>query len=306
MVGVVVLVGLIGLAWMMAEFGSKLALPFQDKMMPVRFHAARADGLSQGSGINYRGVTVGRVENVVRDNDQIHVWIDASVDAAPPLPANVQAVIRTNGFVGNGASLVLELTDATPSGQMKPDQQIEAKFVGLDLIPPEATELVAELRTMVKQFREANVVAHVDAQVQKVGTLLDSVNSIVSDNKLHDDLKASLANIRETTERAKAVSGKFDTITSNFDQLTAKANTTVNDISKQTTDRMNEVSKLLATVQGITEKVNNGQGTAGQLINDPKLYQSLVDTTRELNATVVDLKRLVEQWEQEGVSLKLK
>ena len=31
----------------------------------------------------------------------------------------------------------------------------------------------------------------------------------------------------------------------------------------------------------------------------------LVLTTQELNATVKDLKRLVEQWEQEGVSLKV-
>jgi hypothetical protein len=41
-------------------------------------------------------------------------------------------------------------------------------------------------------------------------------------------------------------------------------------------------------------------------MNDPKLYQSLVETTMELNATVKDLHRLVEQWEQEGVTLKLK
>jgi hypothetical protein len=31
-----------------------------------------------------------------------------------------------------------------------------------------------------------------------------------------------------------------------------------------------------------------------------------VDTIQEVDATVQDLKRLVEQWEQEGVSLHLK
>jgi hypothetical protein len=41
-------------------------------------------------------------------------------------------------------------------------------------------------------------------------------------------------------------------------------------------------------------------------MNDPRLYQSLVDTSRELNATVTDLRLLIEQWEQEGVPLKLK
>ena len=34
-------------------------------------------------------------------------------------------------------------------------------------------------------------------------------------------------------------------------------------------------------VSGGTAKIDSGQGTAGQLINDPKLYQSLVDTARD-------------------------
>ena len=58
--------------------------------------------------------------------------------------------------------------------------------------------------------------------------------------------------------------------------------------------------------QSIAEKVEKGQGTAGALVNDPKLYESLVDTSRELNLTIKDLQRLVQQWEQEGVTLKLK
>ena len=56
----------------------------------------------------------------------------------------------------------------------------------------------------------------------------------------------------------------------------------------------------------ILARLIDGQGTAGQMVNDPKLYQALVDSARELNLTITDLRRLVEQWEQEGVYLKLK
>ena len=48
-----------------------------------------------------------------------------------------------------------------------------------------------------------------------------------------------------------------------------------------------------------------GPALAGLLINDAKLYESLVATARELNLTITDLKRLVQQWEQEGVYIKL-
>jgi hypothetical protein len=69
---------------------------------------------------------------------------------------------------------------------------------------------------------------------------------------------------------------------------------------------MLQVSKSLDSIQAITGKVNAGEGTAGMLVNDPKLYQSLVENSRELNLTITDLRRLVDQWEQEGVTLKLK
>ena len=42
------------------------------------------------------------------------------------------------------------------------------------------------------------------------------------------------------------------------------------------------------------------------MARDIDAYQRLVDTSRELNLTVKDLKRLVEQWEQEGVSMQLR
>jgi hypothetical protein len=63
---------------------------------------------------------------------------------------------------------------------------------------------------------------------------------------------------------------------------------------------------LLASVQDITEKLNKGQGTAGQLLNDPRLYQALVDSAKQLSLTVGELRLLVEQWQQEGVGFKLK
>jgi phospholipid/cholesterol/gamma-HCH transport system substrate-binding protein len=77
-------------------------------------------------------------------------------------------------------------------------------------------------------------------------------------------------------------------------------------VTSQVNDRMMQLSKLLDTFQSISSKIDQGNGTAGMLMNDPKLYQNLVETTREMNETIADLKRLVEQWEQEGVSLKMK
>jgi phospholipid/cholesterol/gamma-HCH transport system substrate-binding protein len=83
------------------------------------------------------------------------------------------------------------------------------------------------------------------------------------------------------------------------------ANTNIESVGKQLGDRLEQISRTLDHFQSIAGKIDNGQGTAGQLVNDPKLYQALVDSAMQLNQTIADLSRLVEQWEQEGMSLKL-
>jgi len=69
--------------------------------------------------------------------------------------------------------------------------------------------------------------------------------------------------------------------------------------------RIEQVGKLLEQFQTIAARVDKGEGTAGMLVRDPRLYESLVATAGQLNLMMTDLRRLVQQWEQEGVSMKL-
>ena len=302
---------LVILGWMIIQFGEVPAQWFAPPMMPITIVTERADGIAEGSTISYRGVGVGRVTKVRMGEDLIHVQMDAQVDQRQPLPANVEGVIRSQVFGGSGI-LSLQLVGPAPQGRLKAHDTIQARFLGLDFIPPEFASLATELQLTAKQFRESNIVAHMDDQVQKAGKILDSVDKLVSDPKMREDIHGAIANIRTAAETATRVGAKLEQTTGQISDTIGdargtlgKVNASVDQLSKQTTARMEELSKTLNNLESITAKIDQGKGTAGALVNDPKLYQSLVDTSRELNATISDLKRLVEQWEQEGVSLKL-
>jgi len=292
LVGITVMVGLVGLATMLIKFGgTTVEFIHGGEQVKVQLISDRADGLTEGAQVLYRGVSVGRVTSVRRDNNNLDVIIDTLI--ASNLPGNVTGRIRTLSLVSGISAIELELTggiDAKPEGTLPDGGKLPAKFVGVDLIPPEIT-----------------------AELSSAGDLIKGLNSYVNDPTIHQNLQASIESIHDITEKVRHFSDRLD-------KISDEANSTLTDthaavratqadvdkLSRQIDDRMLQISKSLDTFESITNKINKGQGTAGLLLNDPKLYDSLVENSRQLNLTIADLKRLIEQWEQEGVSFKLK
>src|SRR4051794_1744160 len=108
MVGATVLGGLLALGWMILKFAGAPVAWLVAPRMQIHFIVERADGLSEGSNVSYRGVNVGQIVHVVRMPDD-RVRIDANVDSKPPLPANVTGVIRSTGLLGGGSAMTLAL-----------------------------------------------------------------------------------------------------------------------------------------------------------------------------------------------------
>jgi phospholipid/cholesterol/gamma-HCH transport system substrate-binding protein len=156
--------------------------------------------------------------------------------------------------------------------------------------------------------------------VKYAGSVLKGLDIYVNDPNMRTNITTSMENFRHITESVQRSANNVEHFSDGLQKVgdeaastLADAHTTVrsaqvevDQLSKQINDRMLQITKALDNFQSITDKINKGQGTAGLLVSDPKLYQSLVDNSRELNLTIADLRRLVEQWEQEGVSLKMK
>ena len=87
---------------------------------------------------------------------------------------------------------------------------------------------------------------------------------------------------------------QVDSLGENMDQVTL-----------QIVGRLQQMNTVLANIEDITSKINNGQGTAGKLVNDERLYEALVLNMQLLETTVQTTNRLLRQWEEEGIRLRL-
>jgi len=318
--------GLAMLGALIVIFGAVPASYLAPARMRVYFVTPRADGLTPGSQVKFLGVGCGTVEAVQRDTHTEQVIITALIDQDNPPPANVVGRIHAQ-FFGGGSSVDLERKGPQSVGKLLANAKVETEYVGVDLLPAAFNNLASELEQTARQIRTSGVVDNVNGtlvsirnQVEHAGKIMDDLQKTIGDEQMHKNLQESVANFRTATDSATRVganlekfSADLQKVTADAHDLTVNANATVaktqahiDDLSRQLGDRLQQLAKILENFQSVSAKVDKGEGTAGQLINDPKLYQALVDTSRELKTTITQLNLLIEQWKEEGVTLKMK
>jgi phospholipid/cholesterol/gamma-HCH transport system substrate-binding protein len=316
-VGATVLGALILLGLMILFFGDAPVRLLRGGQTKVTFTAPTAEGISNGSPILYLGVTVGQVRSVEFPDDGGGVLIRGTIESKRPVPANLEGVTKSS-LIGGSSSLNLE-PQGPPHGRVADGQTIRMRIGGNNVLPPqfaalaeELTQLSKRLQTTVEEWNNSKVISRVSGAVDafqktivKVGDTSEELRKLLADEKMRGDLKATLANFKDVSENAKTIAKSLDKLSTDATAVINKTGTNVDDLSKQLGARLDQLAGVFDKLQSVVHKIDKGEGTAAKLINDPKLYEALTATAEELNLTVKDLRRLVEQWEQDGVSLKL-
>ena len=337
-VGITVLAAVGVFGWMILQFGAKGAGIFAVPQSSVEIDAPRVDGLSEGSALTYQGVVVGRITRLQRNDSGNGVTISALLQTKPPVPTNVDAKIVITNLLGGGTSVALELKKNPGDGTDQPPEMpapgapyppLHAVYVGLNLniLPAEYGDVASQISrgaqslvAISDQIRQYNLVKNfndtvlnINSQVTHAGEVLKSIQDVLGDPSVQQDLRVTIANTRKASEQLAAfgdglpkLSDQASGVMTHADDAILKTQARVDELSKKLADSAARLSALLDDLHSVSEKINNGQGTAGLLVNDPKLYQASVDSIRELNANLLDLQRLLEQWEQEGLSMNLK
>ena len=294
-VGLVVLLGLGSIVWMILLFAGRLGSLFAPAGLPITIRADQAAGVSDGSGLYYLGQQVGRVNSVHIADDNISVDIRAEIYRNFRLPANVVALIEPQSAFGSAANITLRLVGAVPVGTLAAGASLEGSYQG------GITQITEDLRRQqVIQHLDQTLVS-IREQSEHAGQLLASIQHLIGDEKLRQDLQTAVVNIRTASESAERVGTNLEKFTGNLQQVADNTNSTMSEVRVSAT----KLGSVLDHFDSIAAKIDQGKGTAGLLVSDPKLYQGLLDTTKQLNMTVSDLQRVIQQWEQEGVTFKL-
>ncbi|MEM8875454.1 MAG: MlaD family protein [Planctomycetota bacterium] len=305
LVGITVLLALGLLGYMIIQFGGNLAGPFAGEKFTVTIDTERADALSVGSPVQFKGVTVGQVSKLELTDDY-GLTLEAQIDADKRIPGNVIGYIRQTNLLSSGAVIQLEI-EATPDGVLAAGDVVPTNYTGNEIIPAEIGELASNLNDIVTEFKEQGLIGdtkillqNTNEQITRAGDTIASAREFIDDPQMRADIKAAIADSRATAASAREAMEKFNDAGDEIVITIGETRQAINQTAGRVADSLVELDKSLDNIQSITAKIDNGEGTVGRIINDPALYNALLDVLKQANAVSRDAQRLIVQLEQEG------
>ena len=237
-------------------------------------------GLMVSSRVKLRGVQIGNVQDIELEGEKVRVEMLIEDEYAALIPVNSVAELGAASLMG-GTEIVIIQGDATE--MVKPDAVITGR-IKPDLVgtmSEKAGELLDGLNTTVDGINtllSTNSEA-INNMITNLEAMTSSINSML--NAARHDLNGTLSNLRTFTGTLAANSGRIEAMIGNIDQVTT-------DLAEA--NFVEQLSSTLSSLDTIVTSIENGDGTAGMLINDKALYQSLNDAGDNLAKLLEDLK----------------
>ena len=330
-VGLTVIVALVLLGSMIVLF-TGLPTVFQ-RGYRIEIRLPNRAETNPGDEIHISGEKVGRITGIdFTDPDDPYkgVTLAARIDRNIRLPANTAAFVFKRPFMGGayielkpegplptdpatggpvaflqpGTEIVIPGHVITPS--MLPDD-LEPALKGLAklaenlnnlIAPPPPPQGTTTASAPAPRTPLARSISNLDAA-------LEGLAKVFGDVENQANWKTSLANLAKATERTDKAMVAMRQFADEARKTSMTAGKRIDQLTRKLIEDAEKISQLLATVNRAAMKLEAGEGTAGRLINDPKLYNNLVELTQQMKLLLGELSELVKTWKEKGVKIKM-
>jgi phospholipid/cholesterol/gamma-HCH transport system substrate-binding protein len=259
---------------------------------------AQISGLVEAAPVSINGLNIGNVSRIEFEPNSSHIIVEITVYNSIPIPSNSIARIFSPDILGTknidivlGDSRVMaESGDTLQSGMQAS-------------LSDEVSRQVAPLKKKAE-----DLMLSLDTMVTVVRTIFNS--------QTREDLQASFEHIRQTIVNLEHTTFNLDELM--YGQRTTMENILYNieSISSNIRDNGQNISNILTNfsaisdtvakaqishtladvhtavmdISAVVEKINQGEGSLGLMVNDKELYNNLEKSSKELNQLISDIK----------------
>jgi len=288
-VGIFVLIALCAFVWLIFMFGDLPAAVTKLGSFGVFVQFPTAPGVQKDTPITFCGYQIGRVTDIMAPATRTDLntglvyhqaLVVLSIDKKyANIPSNVQVKLMTRGLGSSYIELIVDPTlPLTPRDPNRP----ETKFLVDQMLLQGSTGITSE-------FFPAESQKKLEELTDNLNALITHANAILGDQQNKENIRASLANLSRVSGRAAGTLEEFEQF------LTAWVGTS------------EELSQAAKELRIILEKINTGQGSAAQFINNGRLYDELLENTQQMQVLLQELRTFAEKANEKGsLPIKLK
>jgi phospholipid/cholesterol/gamma-HCH transport system substrate-binding protein len=233
-------------------------------------------GLDDKAVVRVAGVRVGKVTKIRQIEGRAYVTVELE-DPNVELRQGASAAIANLGLLGEK---YLELIPGPIGAAPLPEDSILTgnQSVSFDQVTKLALNIEADVKDITNSLRGAlggpQGEQTTRAIVANIERITEELKVIVATN--HESVDATLANLRQFSSEMIKLADRIDSLVAANSGNTTASMSNIREISdklQHTADNLNS----------ITDKINTGKGTVGQLINSD-------ETSRNLNDALVSVK----------------
>ncbi len=242
-------------------------------------------GLQPGTQVSINGLAVGNVNSIKFKDTSGKLLVTFTVNNDFEFSKNSKAELYDTGIIGGKGIQIQPIFDGAQSAQSGDTLTSSTK--------PGITALVQEKLTPL-QMKVEGAVSHADSLLININTILDDPTkselqqSIVGLNKLIGSFQ-STANamnslLADNKQQLDNSIKNINNMTENFSQLSDSL------ASAGLASTVKNLQVTVASLNGVLEKIDAGEGSLGKLAKDEELYTNLSNASRELDLLLQDFR----------------
>lgn len=294
--GILMVFSLTSLVWGLSY------LKGHDFFKPVEYYYTRyerIDGLLESSPVTFNGYRVGNVKKIKFAEDHSgDLVVTFMLDKDFKIPLNSVARIVSSDIMGT-RSVKLNFSNETAfyaTGDTIPGE-IESDLkeqVSLQVLPlkNKAEELLSTLDSAITVL---TVIFNEDARENLSESFANINRTIYNLEKTSADLQelmsAEKGNVSGLIRNMEGFSGALNNNSERFTNIVSKLSQFSDTLAAQPLGPvLADVSAAVNSLEGILEKANSDQSSAGLLLNDDQLYNNLTGLTSNLEQLLSDIR----------------
>lgn len=165
---------------------------------------------------------------------------------------------------------------------------------------------------------EYPMLANASSVMQRFDQLLKHTNEVIGDPRTKSQLRDTVANVHQMSEDGKLAAAelreglaKLNEAATDVRELVATSKDAVANTElrlerfmQKATTSLETLGQAMSNLELATRQLSQGDGTAGRLLRDPKLYDEMLLTFQRMSSAVEEMQSLLEKWKREGMKIK--